>query len=102
MTSSLKQLSRTTNASVDSLRIHSGKAASYDDIHFRTPGTRNSIWISNLEGYHLPGGSTGSMEQILKEHERLEKKGNLKKSIEDVQKVIDQLQAARSVMEARA
>lgn len=41
------------------------------------------------------------MEQILKEHEKLEKKGNLKKSIEDVQKIVDQLQTARKTVEAR-
>jgi len=40
------------------------------------------------------------MDQILKEHERLEKKGNLKKGLEDVQKIIEQLQAARSTVEA--
>lgn len=40
------------------------------------------------------------MESILKEHERLEKKGNLRKGIEDVQRIIDQLQAARNGVEA--
>lgn len=35
------------------------------------------------------------MEQILKEHERLEKKANLGKAIDDVVKIIDQLKAAK-------
>ena len=36
------------------------------------------------------------MEAILKEHERLEKKANLGKAVDDVQKIIDQLEAAKA------
>jgi E3 ubiquitin-protein transferase RMND5 len=35
------------------------------------------------------------MEALLADHARLENKGNLKKSIDDVQKIIDLLEAAR-------
>ena len=40
------------------------------------------------------------MEQILKEHERLEKKANLGKAINDVVKIIDQLKAAKEQVAA--
>ena len=36
------------------------------------------------------------MEAILKEHERLENKANLGKAVDDVQKIIDQLEAAKA------
>ena len=36
------------------------------------------------------------MEAILKEHERLEKKANLGKAVDDVQKIVDQLEAAKA------
>jgi len=36
------------------------------------------------------------MEAILKEHERLENKANLGKAVVDVQKIIDQLEAAKA------
>lgn len=35
------------------------------------------------------------MDALLAEHARLENKGNLKKSIDDVQRIIDLLEAAR-------
>jgi len=36
------------------------------------------------------------MEAILKEHERLEKKAHLGRAVDDVQKIIDQLEAAKA------
>lgn len=38
------------------------------------------------------------MESLQKEHERVEKKGSLKKSIDDVQKTIDLLVNARDAI----
>ncbi len=35
------------------------------------------------------------MDQLLREHEKLEQRANLEKPIEDVQRIIDQLRAAR-------
>ena len=40
------------------------------------------------------------MEAITKAHERLEKKANLKRGIDDVQEIIDRLKAARQTVEA--
>jgi len=40
------------------------------------------------------------MEQILKEHERLENKANLGKAIDDVVRIIDQLKTAKEQVAA--
>lgn len=40
------------------------------------------------------------MEAIVKAHERLEKKANLKRGIQDVQEIIDKLKTARRTVEA--
>lgn len=40
------------------------------------------------------------METLRAEHQRLEKKGNLKKAVDDVQKTIDLLVAARDAVSA--
>lgn len=40
------------------------------------------------------------MDAIVKAHERLEKKANLKKGIQDVQEIIDKLKTARRTVQA--
>lgn len=61
------------------------------------PGLLSTPLLSSVASPTVvPFLTTATMEALLSEHARLESRGNLKKSIDDVQRIIDLLETARA------